>query len=106
MMINDLDKMRKLMGWCPNVNTKAAGIIMPEMEIRNSVLQWQRIKKNLCSGNTEVILMAFIWASVIVAISTILEGTQYMNRVIPILGGGSFSSILILNNMRKKNRER
>ncbi|VVB95695.1 Uncharacterised protein [uncultured archaeon] len=106
MTTTDIEKKRKLMGWCPNVNTKTAGIIVPEMEIKDSILPWQRIKKNLCSGNTEVILIALIWASVIVAISTILEGTQYMNRVLPILGGGSFASILILNNIRKKNRER
>ena len=106
MTITNIEKIRKLMGWCPNVNTKNTGMIMPEMEIRNSILQWQRIKKNLCSGNTEVILIALIWVSVIFAISTVLEGTQYMNRVLPILGGGSFACILISNNIRKKNREK
>lgn len=102
----DIGKIRKLMGWCPNMNAKTAGLIVPEMEIKNSVLPWQRIKKNFCSGNIEVILIALIWVSIILAISAILEGTQYMNRVLPILGGGSFACILIVNNIRKKNREK
>ncbi len=102
----NVEKIKKLTGWCPSMNTKTAGIMAHEMDIKNPVLPWQRIKKNFCSGNIEVILIALIWISVILAISTILEGTYYMNRVLPILGGGSFACILILDTIRKKNLER
>ncbi len=67
----------------------------------NSMRTIFKTGKNLCSKNVEILLIAVIWASVILAISSILSGTPYMNQILPILGGGSFASILILRNIKK-----
>ncbi len=101
-MMNLTATIRKIMGWCPNIHTGHVGTPMPEIEIKNSGTSWFKTGKNLCSKDVEILLIAVIWASVILAISSILRRTIYMNQILPILGGGSFASILILRNIRKK----
>lgn len=102
MMMNLTATIRKMMGWCPNVHTGHVGTTMPEIDIKNLEKPWLKPGKNLCSKDVEVLLIAVIWVSVILGISSILRGTAYMNQILPILGGGSFASILILNTIRKK----
>ncbi len=62
-------------------------------------------RKKFCSEGIEIIAIVVIWALVILAISNVLDGTPYMSRISHILSGGSFASILILYNLRKKKRE-
>jgi hypothetical protein len=103
--MNVLENIRKTMGWCPQVSTGTARILTPEVDIKNlGVPELKREK--FCSGGIEIIAIAVIWASVILAISSILDGTPYMSRISPILSGGAFASILILYNLRKKKREK
>ena len=102
MTINMVENIKKTMGWCPNVYAGHASMAMPEIEIKNLKASWFKAGKNLCSKDIEILLIALVWASVILAISNVLRGTIYMNQILPILGGGSFASILITSNMRKK----
>ncbi len=102
MTINAVESIKKMMGWCPNIHTGHVGTPMPEVGIKNLEAAWFKTGKNLCSKDIEILLIAITWASVILAISSILRGTTYMNQILPILGGGSFASILILSNIRKK----
>jgi hypothetical protein len=39
---------------------------------------------------------AIIWAAVILASAAVLEGTGYMAKMIPILGGGAAASVVVL----------
>ncbi len=103
--MNVLENIRKTMGWCPQVSTETAGMLTPEVEIKNLGVPDLKKRKKICSGGTEIIAIAVIWASVILAVSSILDGTPYMGRILPVLSGGSFASILIMYNLRKKKRE-
>ena len=91
--MNVLENIRKTIGWCPQVNTRTAGILTPEVEMRNLGVPELKKRKKFCSEGIEIIAIAVIWASVILAISSILDGTPYMSRISPILSGGAFASI-------------
>lgn len=104
--MNVMENIRKTMGWCPQVSTRTAGVLTSEVEIKNLGVPELKMRKKFCSEGVEIIAIAVIWASVILAISYILDGTPYMGRILPILSGDSFASILILNNLRKKKREK
>ena len=54
--------------------------------------------------DTFMIANAIIWGGVIVATALVLRGTGYMEKLIPILGGGAGASVVILGPglLRKK----
>ncbi len=54
-----------------------------------------------------VIVIALIWAAVILATSTTLEGAPQFSRVLTILGGGAAASIILLGGLiaRKGNAQ-
>ena len=43
-----------------------------------------------------IIANAIVWGGVIIAIALVLRGTDYMGKLIPILGGGAGVSVVIL----------
>ncbi|MDE3090262.1 MAG: hypothetical protein KGJ80_12845 [Chloroflexota bacterium] len=52
-----------------------------------------------------VIVIALIWAAVILATSTTLEGAPQFSRVLTILGGGAAASIILLGGMAAQERK-
>jgi hypothetical protein len=51
-----------------------------------------------------IIGVAIIWAAVILASAMILEGTAYFSQMLPVLGGGAASSIIILGGTRPQKK--
>ena len=54
-----------------------------------------------------VVVIALIWAAVIIATSMVLGNTPEFSRVLTILGGGAAASIILLGGMiaqEKKTR--
>jgi hypothetical protein len=51
-----------------------------------------------------IIGVAIIWAAVIFASAMILEGTAYFSQMLPILGGGAASNIIILGGTRPRKK--
>ncbi len=51
-----------------------------------------------------IIGVAIIWAGVILASTVILKGTEYFSQMLPILGGGAASSIIILGGSRPQKK--
>jgi hypothetical protein len=56
------------------------------------------LKKNRIA----IIVTALIWAAVILAADISLEGTGYMGRLIPILGGGAAATIILLGGLLRR----
>ena len=52
-----------------------------------------------------VIVIAIIWATVILATSMTLEGVPQSSRVLTILGGGAAATIILLGGMMTRERE-
>jgi len=52
-----------------------------------------------------VIVIALIWAAVIIAISMVLDGAPQLSRALPILGGGAAASIILLGGMIAPERK-
>ncbi len=54
--------------------------------------------------NAFIIANAIVWGAVMIATSLVLRGTGYMDRLIPILGGGAGVSVVILSGslLRRK----
>ena len=46
-----------------------------------------------------IITNAIVWGAVIIATVLVLRGTGYMDRLIPILGGGAGVSVVILSGI-------
>jgi hypothetical protein len=46
-----------------------------------------------------VIVVAIIWAAVIFAVSTALQGVPQASQVLQILGGGAAASIILLGGL-------
>ena len=42
---------------------------------------------------------AIVWGAVIIGVSLVLRGTGFMNKVLPILGGGAGFSVVILSGI-------
>jgi len=57
-------------------------------------------KKRLISA--AIIGNAIIWAAVILSSAYVLEGTGYMQKLIPVLGGGSAVSLIILGGLLRR----
>jgi len=56
--------------------------------------------------NEGIIGVSIIWAAVLIASAIILQGTNYFSQLIPILGGGTASCIIILGSLKdRKNVE-
>ncbi len=51
-----------------------------------------------------VIVVAIIWAAVIIAVSITLEGAPQATRVTTILGGGAAASIILLGGLGIRER--
>ncbi len=51
-----------------------------------------------------IIVNAIVWAAVIFAVSTILEGTPEAVRVLPILGGGAAATTILLGGILRRSR--
>jgi hypothetical protein len=51
-----------------------------------------------------IIANAFVWGAVIIGTSLVLRGTEYMSKLIPIFGGGAFTSVILLSGglLRRK----
>ena len=49
-----------------------------------------------------VIVSAIVWAAVIFAVSTVLEGTPQSARVLQILGGGTAATIILLGGLARQ----
>ncbi len=49
-----------------------------------------------------IIGVAIIWAAVLIASAAVLKGTPYFSQMLPILGGGSASSIIVLGASRPR----
>lgn len=49
-----------------------------------------------------VIVNAVIWAAVIIATSTVLEGAANASRVLSILGGGAAASIILIGGLARQ----
>ena len=56
------------------------------------------------SYDAGILGVAIIWAAVIFASATILKGTPYFSQMLPILGGGAASSIIVLGGARPKEK--
>jgi hypothetical protein len=56
------------------------------------------LKKNRIA----IIVTALIWVSVILAADLSLQGTGYMGRLIPILGGGAAATIILLGGLLRR----
>jgi hypothetical protein len=54
--------------------------------------------------NSVIIGVAIIWAAVILAAAMILQGTGYFSQMLPILGGGAASSIIVLGGARSNKK--
>ncbi len=52
-----------------------------------------------------VIVVALIWAAVILATSIALEGAPQFSRVLTILGGGAAASIILIGGMIERERK-
>lgn len=52
-----------------------------------------------------IIVEAIVWAAVIVAVSTTLEGAWQASRVLTILGGGAAATIILLGGMLARERK-
>ena len=52
-----------------------------------------------------VIVIALVWAAVIIAISMVLDGAPQSSRALTILGGGAAASIILLGGMIVSERE-
>ena len=59
----------------------------------------QRGESAVIRYRVAIILVAFIWAAVILACSLALEGTGLFARVSHILGGGAAVSIIVLGSL-------
>jgi len=51
---------------------------------------------------TVIIANAIIWAAVLIASAIVLQGTGYMGRMIPILGGGAIAMFIILAGILRR----
>ncbi len=54
-----------------------------------------------------VVVCAIIWAAVIIASATVVEGTPGFSRLLTILGGGAAATIILLGGLaiqEKKER--
>ncbi len=51
-----------------------------------------------------VLLNAIIWAVVILTIGVILKDSEYLGRIIIILGGGHFATLIILYGIIKEKK--
>jgi len=51
-----------------------------------------------------VIVIAIVWAAVIFAVSTTLEGVPQAGRVLQILGGGAAATIILLGGFARQTR--
>jgi len=49
-----------------------------------------------------IIVTALIWAVVILAADISLQGTGYMRRLTPILGGGAAATIILLGGLLRR----
>jgi hypothetical protein len=49
-----------------------------------------------------IIVAALIWAAVILVPDISLKGTDYMGRLIPILGGGAAATIILLGGLLRR----
>jgi hypothetical protein len=47
-------------------------------------------------GNDMIVANALIWAALIVAVTSALQGTEYASQLLPILIGGAGGSVLLL----------
>ena len=54
---------------------------------------------------TAVVVIALIWAAVIIATSMVLAGVPEFSRVLTILGGGAAASIILLGGMIAQERK-
>ena len=52
-----------------------------------------------------VIVIAIIWATVIFATSTTLQGVPQSSRVLTILGGGAAATIILLGGMMTRDKK-
>jgi hypothetical protein len=53
-------------------------------------------------GRIAIIVTAFIWAVVILAVNIALKDTGCMARMIPILGGGAAATIILLGGLLRR----
>ncbi len=53
-----------------------------------------------------IMAVALIWAAVIWAASTVLDGTPYWGQMLRILGGGAAATILVLGGTRRAEVQR
>ncbi|MCL5962452.1 MAG: hypothetical protein M1358_24590 [Chloroflexi bacterium] len=51
-----------------------------------------------------IIGVAIIWPAVIVASDLVLQGTPYMAKMLPVLGGGAAASIIMLGGLSRRKR--
>jgi hypothetical protein len=51
-------------------------------------------------ANPVILANAIIWAAVIIASATVLQGTGYVGKMILILGGGAAATNIILGGTR------
>ena len=42
---------------------------------------------------------AIVWGAVMIGVALVLRGTDYMARILPILGGGAGFSVVILSSL-------
>ena len=56
------------------------------------------------SYDAGILGVAIIWAAVIFASAAILKGTPYFSQMLPILGGGAGSSLIVLGGARPKEK--
>lgn len=47
-------------------------------------------------GNDLIVANALIWAAIIVAVTSALQGTEYPSQLLPILVGGAGGSVLLV----------
>ncbi len=52
-----------------------------------------------------VIVVAIVWAAVILATSMVLEGAPQSAKVVQILGGGAAATIILLGGMTTRERK-
>ena len=55
---------------------------------------------------TFIISNAIVWGAVIIGSAFVLKGTDYMAKLLPILGGGAGFSVVILTTLLVEKKEK
>ena len=52
-----------------------------------------------------ILAVAIVWAAVLVAAAAVLRGTAYWAQILPILGGGSAMTVLLVGAASRSGKE-